>query len=109
MSALLTNEANAFGDQLRAKLDSRRDELRRELEAEAARLLTDATSIRFTLSDDRPAREVPQPKIERHLTQFEIDARPPKLKRRALKQLRARFISRALLKVDSYRSGDEGI
>lgn len=62
----------------------------------------DDTHIRFFLEDERPVKEVPKPQVERHLTQHEIDARPQKLKRSVLKRLRCRFISKALLRVDSY-------
>jgi hypothetical protein len=96
-------DTEAIGAQVRSGLDQSCDELRRQLETEAARVLSAATSINFTFSDgDRPAREAPRPRIEPYLTQHEIDSRPPKLKRRVLRRLRQRFISRALLRVDSF-------
>lgn len=99
----MSEQLETIGEKMHRALNLKHEEIRRELEAEAAHLLTDATPIRFTLSDEgRTAREVPRPQIERHLTQFEIDSRPPKLNRRVLTQLRRRFISRALLRVDSY-------
>lgn len=62
---------------------------------------TTQANVRFFIEEERPKKEVGALKVERHLTQHEIDARPQKLKRRTLKRLRRRFISKALLRVDS--------